>query len=823
MKALSQNPSVLCQRPMQTHRGASAVSLLSLAVSLVLSGAVAAGQSTAPGMRRLAVSTAPSAPAASSGELTDAATKTLEAKLAEAKANLAAAEAAGDAALVNAQTGISTQDLAIRRALLRRLVRLFEQQLSNAVELEAAKKRGEDAAREAQSWTRFAEPAPYSVLLTDQLRDEIQVEQLKNDTAQAALVTLDALVAENKATLREAEERIRQLNEQLEAIEDPSETPLSWQRDLARLQSQVASAALGVLTSERQFREQVQAECRVRLDLLQRQLLFADAGVKFTQADLDKVNNRISEEREKLYRELTDAEARVAPALLGLEAARAEQRLALAASDEDVAGRTRAAETVATRQAQFETAQSAVRTVHFMLDALSVERTIWGLRFNAYGSKDRKVLEESQERLAAYNRRLDLWRTLQREQSEASPGQIELQEAKLHVLPPGSDLLQLAEQRLAAMRESDQLLRQVVDRTERVHRLAQRWDEELRVSAENLPFLIRVGGLFSGVGSFFYKLWTFELLTADDTITVEGQTITGKRSITVGKILLAVLSLAGAVWVTGPLSRISIPFMTRILKVEARQAKLVQRWLRAFLVVCLLVFSLALVKIPLTVFAFAGGALAIGLGFGMQNVLKNFVSGVLILFERPVRVGDVVDVVGQKGTITVVGLRASVIQLWDGTETIIPNSALLENNLTNWTYSDRKVRFSVTVGVVYGSDPRRVTDILSEAAGRHELVEIEPKPQVLFTGFGADGMIFELRFWVDITKADSGQVSSDLRMIVAAALAEGGIVIAVPQRDVHLSPAGPIQVAMVPSAESPDAASHSRKQRDGGPRPPRRY
>ena len=129
------------------------------------------------------------------------------------------------------------------------------------------------------------------------------------------------------------------------------------------------------------------------------------------------------------------------------------------------------------------------------------------------------------------------------------------------------------------------------------------------------------------------------------------------------------------------------------LKIEPNQANLIRRWLRALLVVCLVLFSLVSVKIPLTVFAFAGGALAIGLGFGMQTMLKNFVSGLIILFERPFRVGDVLDVGGQTGNghqHRPARLRAAIVGRNGNPH---PEQLLLENNVTNWTYSNRKVRF----------------------------------------------------------------------------------------------------------------------------------
>jgi small-conductance mechanosensitive channel len=310
-----------------------------------------------------------------------------------------------------------------------------------------------------------------------------------------------------------------------------------------------------------------------------------------------------------------------------------------------------------------------------------------------------------------------------------------------------------------------------------------------------------VRNLFFDAHGFLSRLWTFELFTSEDTIMVDGQPITGKRTVTVGKITMAVLILVVGYWITGLITRLVEPIIVKRLKIEPNQANLIRRWLRVVLVVCLVLFSLVSVKIPLTVFAFAGGALAIGLGFGMQTMLKNFVSGIIILFERPFRVGDVVEVSGQRGTVTGIGLRASVVQLWDSTEALIPNSTLLETSLTNWTYSNRKVRFTVTVGVAYGSDPRQVIQILGEVAERHGLVEKDPKPQMLLTEFAESTLNFELRFWVDVSKANSAQVSSDLRLMIAGALGEQGIVIAFPQHDVHVDTARPLQVQVVPPAD----------------------
>jgi small-conductance mechanosensitive channel len=352
---------------------------------------------------------------------------------------------------------------------------------------------------------------------------------------------------------------------------------------------------------------------------------------------------------------------------------------------------------------------------------------------------------------------------------------------------------------LDSHRQREELARRALRNIEQLERLVSRWQEALDEDRQHLPLTARLRDLFGGFSSFAAKFWTFELFVAEDTVTVDGQAITGRRSVTVGKVVMAVLILAVGYWLTVFLSRVLERLAVKRLKVEPNQAILIRRWVRVVLVLALILFSLVSVKIPLTVFAFLGGALAIGLGFGTQNLLKNFMSGVIILFERPFRVGDVLDIGGQRGTVLNIGIRSSVLRLFDGKETLIPNSALLENDLTNWSYSDPRVRFSVLVGVAYGSDTRRVAQLLADVAGQHGLVQKHPAPQVLFKEFGDSALNFELRFWADVLQHDDAQqLSSDLRHMIASAFAEHGIVIAFPQRDVHLAAARPLQIQMVP-------------------------
>jgi small-conductance mechanosensitive channel len=204
-----------------------------------------------------------------------------------------------------------------------------------------------------------------------------------------------------------------------------------------------------------------------------------------------------------------------------------------------------------------------------------------------------------------------------------------------------------------------------------------------------------------------------------------------------------------------------------------------------------------MVNIPLTVFAFLGGALAIGLGFGTQVLLKNLVSGLMLLVERPLRVGDRVEVGTVVGWVTDIGVRSSTIRTNEGIEILVPNSTFIENNVTNWTYSNAAVRRSVKVGVEYGASPDQVRDLLLQVCARHDEVLADPEPRVLFEDFGTDALIFNLQYWIVYSQGNDGaQVASDLRFMIKRSLAEAGIGIPFPQRVIHFAPG-----ASTPSAQ----------------------
>jgi small-conductance mechanosensitive channel len=220
------------------------------------------------------------------------------------------------------------------------------------------------------------------------------------------------------------------------------------------------------------------------------------------------------------------------------------------------------------------------------------------------------------------------------------------------------------------------------------------------------------------------------------------------------------------------------------------------------MVVCCGFISLELVHIPLTVFTFLGGAIAIGVGFGSQNILNNFFSGLILLAEQPVRVGDLVDLDGLCGIVEKIGTRSTRVRTGSNVEIIIPNSKFLENNVTNWTLTDTRMRLAVRVGVAYGSSPAEVQQILQRAVTGCDAILPSPAPFVIFSDFGDNALMFDVHFWTDVRSMTQARiVESNVRLAIDRFLAESQIAIAFPQRDIHLDTARPLEVRMLPIAE----------------------
>jgi small-conductance mechanosensitive channel len=209
--------------------------------------------------------------------------------------------------------------------------------------------------------------------------------------------------------------------------------------------------------------------------------------------------------------------------------------------------------------------------------------------------------------------------------------------------------------------------------------------------------------------------------------------------------------------------------------------------------------AVAAAGVELGQFAIIAGALGVGIGFGLQNIVSNFISGLILMFERPIRVNDTIQVGNLLGQVRHIGVRGSILRTAEGADVIVPNANLISGEVVNWTLSDALRRMEIQVGVAYGTDPARVLALLEQTALAHPEVLRVPAPQPLFIRFGESSLDFSLRFWTDLFD-DWVRVQSEVAVRVHGALRDAGIQIPFPQRDLHLHPADGIHTPAVPKA-----------------------
>ncbi|NIS76702.1 MAG: mechanosensitive ion channel [Deltaproteobacteria bacterium] len=277
----------------------------------------------------------------------------------------------------------------------------------------------------------------------------------------------------------------------------------------------------------------------------------------------------------------------------------------------------------------------------------------------------------------------------------------------------------------------------------------------------------------------------------------------GNSPVTIGKVIGAIIALIlGIIIVKKAVGLFGKKILPRT-RLKPNVAASIEKILYYTGILLIVLFALDIINIPLTAFAFVGGALAIGVGFGAQTLINNFISGFIIMAEQPIRIGDLVEIEGTFATIEDIGARCTRIRTADNIQILVPNSSFLEKNIVNWTLSDSMIRAGVTVGVVYGSPIREVTAIMMAIAGAHERVLSTPEPFVRFSDFGDNALIFNLHFWVSMTSmADRLNIESDIRYQIDDRFRDAGIVIAFPQRDVHLDTAKPLELRILEKGEA---------------------
>ena len=264
---------------------------------------------------------------------------------------------------------------------------------------------------------------------------------------------------------------------------------------------------------------------------------------------------------------------------------------------------------------------------------------------------------------------------------------------------------------------------------------------------------------------------------------------------TLSKIVIGLFLLAAGYYLSKRASRtVQSRLFSRMQMEDSLQYALGRFTFYLFLIFSSL-FTLHILNVPITIFAVVGSAVAIGVGFGSQNIIYNFISGLLVMIERPIRLGDFIEVDAISGVVEAIGIRSTVIITPSNARVIIPNTVFLEKNVINWTIGDQFQAATVRVGVGYESNVEEVRKACLDAMNETELVLKDRSLGVQFADFGDNGLLFDVNFWC--MAGSTGQrrrVESDLRFQLHALFADRKISMPFPQRDVHLNISKPLEV-----------------------------
>ncbi len=769
-----------------------------LAFALAVGPSVAVAQLPGfPGGKSTPSASVPAAsPAPATESIADARTRV--AKLAEA------ARAERDRTPPPPPPGVSLAEEDARYEAVAALAYAYDAQVRTYAELErlrAARAASEAADRE---WNGFTEPPPYPIARIDALRDAADATRSRIVAVEAAGTHLAAEAERLQESSRRADEALRRAREAVEtASGDAGRAAAAWRRDAAEWQARgiAARATLARMAAEGKREEAGTRKAEARL--LDRQVEVASRAMRFDETDLAAARKRIDESIEANRRERTSLQRQVA------ERAR-ERDAAAREADAAVSGTARA-----------EAAQARLRAAQAWNDALAVEgemldgvatlgsfaSQMWGHRYELANAGDEEARRAALVRIREGIAQLASWRAYIDDAVGGSRARLRAAEALAESPQRTPQAARYdVDAAKAAARELDAYER-IQTRHADAQRTLARWLGDAERTASARDWRARSAGAWLELRDGVRAFWNFELFAVEDTSVVDGRTVTVERGVTIGKSIGALLLFALGYWIAVRLVR----FVERRAVAagrDAARARTIRRWVLALAAVGLLLVTLNVVRIPITVFAFLGGALAIGVGFGTQTIIRNLISGMIVLMERRVQIGDVIELDGVTGTVTSVDLRSTTVSGADGLETIVPNSMLLEQKVTNWTLSNRCVRRSVSVGVAYGTPMRKAAELIEETARRHGNVMKEPAPFVIFESFGDSAQVLTLYFWVELTPTVVAmRVASDLRFMLEKQLAEAGIVMPFPQREMRLDTTRPLRVEVAGAPPPPaDAA-----------------
>ncbi|WP_022667361.1 mechanosensitive ion channel domain-containing protein [Desulfospira joergensenii] len=696
--------------------------------------------------------------------------------------------------LLKTQTGQLADELNVTRDQIQQKAEMLTKlnsaylKLKNAVQdLKKAKEENQTSKKiyeDFRSKGMTAKP-PYSLAFYDSIKVEISTTDKIRQSLEFTIEMQQKDIEDHKGQLSQKESELRQFNEKRVKAEGDRKTGEAVVRaEILETAVLYLKTFLEALEIEKQRYELDITNLDIQSRLLFEQEQYVKSNIHYDKTDLDHQLDILAAKKKVTAGEIE--RLRSDQKLVEVEWGKAQHKLALA---RDEAERNLAQAYLKARDEWRQTYNIVLEMKRDSLALLDRQQLVWKNRY-AIVKGDLNFQQQKEIRLEAEKRIKNLSQTLQIQQSYLSNLQNQISSIENLIQEQGQTLAE--KKYLNVVR--DALKRRFERRLEyqslviSTDQLEQNLLAQIKTGLDDISIrqqMIR----FLQIAT---KMWNLEVWVVD------------QHSVSLGKILVAILILImGSIFARFLMGRIH----TRLLKTSQFKETTVSalhKGLSYFAYLLVFLFALRIVNIPLTAFAFLGGAVAIGLGFGAQNLINNFISGFIILGERPIQIGDLIEVEGVLGKVEEIGARCTRVRTGENIHKLIPNSSFLEKNITNWTLSDNRIRTKIAVGVAYGSPVDKVEKTLLKSVESNAKVLKFPEPFVIFSDFGDNSLVFEVYFWVMIRMVlEKKMIESRVRFEIDALFKQENIVIAFPQRDIHFDRPLSINLTREPDVSGP--------------------
>jgi small-conductance mechanosensitive channel len=695
---------------------------------------------------------------------------------------------------------------------------LLENHLNALQDLKEIRKANGELAVERNEWQGFAENPPFPVSFLEDLYDAIKDKQFEREMVEVRRRIAEGQLQDYLKNLEKYGTELRLAEERVASGKEVEQKGRAmWLRDLARRRYEMAEVGALSLETQRLVLDEDLSGRRDYLPFLEQRYRLAEAASPLSRGDLDQKLQELESPRKSLSDRLNRALGEEEAANQALEKARD----LLHRSQENVSpgqtfppARRRKLDLLKSEQeamkARLDTARLKIDIYKGMLRQLTVEQQVWEDRFRLAGKGDPIDLGKRSDEIRQNLEHIRLRKNSLEDGLDKLAPLLRTQREKLASGDLSKGEEQITRTFVNAYADREVLYRQALKGLNRAERVTERWKTDLSALEKRSSEGLGITERLTIFASPLRTIWNTELYVAEESAIVDNRKISRPISVTVGKVAKALLILLLGVWAAGRLKKPVERLAASRLRMDESATKKIGRKWSFFIFIGLFTFALASVNIPLAVFAFFGGTLAIAAGFGAQHLIGNFISSVILLFDRTIQVGDVVEIEGHRGRVTSIGMRSSSILRFDGVEMLVPNSQFLEQRVTNWTHSDKHIRYEISVGVAYHSPTKMVSDLILSVVKQDPHTMKDPEPIVFFEEFGDSALMFRVYLWL-ILDTDQGNriVLSNIRHRIKEALDEAGIVIAFPQRDVHLEASSPIPVTVVGDETSTEALPHT--------------